>query len=214
MATLSKDTVQRLAVLRALSMWQKGAYGPVRLQKVLFFADKGNRPDWRLFTFKKWRLGQYSDEIAESLNALRDAGRVTSVYDGPSERIRALVPSAMRRSLTRFFRDYFWEWSEALDSAFNTWAYLTNDDIIQKAHDDPTYTKNDHGDVIFRSFDAACVEFQGLSDALAERIGDFVDPRLQRGMLARVSSCASRPVKREDWRHIYFGEPRKAAKAV
>ncbi|HEY1784347.1 MAG TPA: hypothetical protein VGG30_02320, partial [Pirellulales bacterium] len=125
MSTLSKQTIQRLAVLRALSLWKNGAYGPVRVHKTLFFADKNaGDQEWHLFTFKKWQLGQYSDEIAAALNGLRSAGCISTVYDGPSERI---VPTMADETLTKIenlFRDFFKRWDDALLPAFEDWAYL------------------------------------------------------------------------------------------
>jgi uncharacterized protein YwgA len=214
MAVLSKATIQRLALLRALSMWRHGAYGPVRLHKTLFFADRDNDPEWRLFTFKKWWLGQYSDEVSEKLNDLQEAGRIHCVYDGPSERIQADLSSSTTRELRQFFDSFFPKWSTALKSAFKTWAYLSNDDIITKAHDDTSYTKSKHGDIILESFDSECVTFERLDDEVAENLSDLVDVRLQTGLLKRLSASVEKPIKSEDWRHIYFGERRDAAKAI
>jgi hypothetical protein len=67
MAKLGRETVQRLAVLRALTLWRRGPYGPVRLQKTMFRADQNHPEQKRLFTFKKYYLGQYSQQIAEAL---------------------------------------------------------------------------------------------------------------------------------------------------
>ena len=215
MAVLSKVTIQRLAVLRALSMWQRGAYGPLRLHKALFFADKNTPAGWRLFTFKKWRLGQYSDEIAGTLNALRQAGRITTRYDGPSERMKADLPKATSRLLEEFFREYFPAWNENLTRSFHDWAYLDNDTIIDRAHDDPSYTRTQRGEVIFSSFDADLVEFSDLDSQVAEEFSDLVDVGLQQGLLTRLAVAAERPAKGEDWRQLYFGEgPRNPAKAA
>ena len=212
MAVLSKKTIQRLAVLRALSLWQRGAYGPVRLHKMLYFADKETGEEWRLFTFKKWFLGQYSNEIAEALNALRAAGVVTTWYDGPSERINADLSAPIRSQLSVFFGTYFPEWSAKLRHAFRKWAYLSNDNIIRKAHEEPGYRNAEHGDVIFSSFDAESVEFSRLDDDVAEELCDLVDPRFQPGLMKRLRHAAQRPAEGEDWRHIYFGEKPRTAK--
>jgi hypothetical protein len=214
MAVLSKATVQRLAVLRALSMWRNGAYGPVRLHKTLFFADRDNEPEWRLFTFKRWWLGQFSDEVSDKLNDLRQVGRISCVYDGPSERICAELPIAMARALRQFFDSYFPKWTTGLKSAFKTWAYLSNDDIIRKAHDDPSYTKSQHGNIILESFQCQLVTFEELDDELAENLSDLVDVRLQTGLLKRLYASVDEPIKAEDWRQIYFGERREAAEAI
>ena len=203
MATLDKKTIQKLAALRALGMWSRGAYGPLRLQKTLFFADKDNIPEWRIFTFKKWRLGQYSDELSESLNDLDSAGRINQIFDGPSTRIKAVMPPRTKHKVAKFFRSYFPAWNVGLTKAFRTWAYLTNDQIIKKAHDDLTYKQNAHGDTIFESFSGS-VEFPELDDDDAEDISDFVDFRLQQNIVKRTKRAAERNVRSEDWRSIYF----------
>jgi hypothetical protein len=207
MGCLSKRAIQRLAVLHTLALWRRGAYGPVRVHKTLFFADKNSADQtWRLFTFKKWNLGQYSDEIASSLNDLQAAGRVSTVFDGPSQRIRAHVPPSMRPRIAAFFADYFREWNAALKPAFKEWAHLRNVDIINRAHQDSTHTSANHGDTIFRSFSAKKVEFDNLDNDIAEQLSDLVDVQLHAGLLKRAAEAARRPRKHEDWRRIYFGE--------
>ncbi|HEV3004506.1 MAG TPA: hypothetical protein VGX78_08585 [Pirellulales bacterium] len=207
MGSLSKRTIQRLAVLHTLSLWRRGAYGPVRLHKTLFFADK-NSPDpaWRLFTFKKWKLGQYSDEIDAALNDLQVLGRVSTVFDGPSERIRAHVPPSMRPRIAAFFADYFPQWSAALKPAFKECAHLHKVDLIHPAHQDSTHASVNHGDTIFWSFSAKEVEFDELDEDVAERLSDLVDVRFHEALRKRVAQAAGRPRKHEDWRRIYFGE--------
>jgi len=213
MAVLRKQALQRLAVLHALSMWRRGAYGPVRVHKTLFFADKDGDPDWRLFTFKKWRLGQYSDEIADALNELREAGRITSWYDGPCERLRAEMPFVLKKPVRQFFADYFAKWNESLTEAFSKVAYLSNDAIVDVAHSDPTYKTSEHGQVIFTSFDHEEVEFVELDDRLAEDLSDLVDTRLHAGLEKQLSLAVDRRAVGEDWRIIYFGSSKRAAKA-
>ena len=204
MAILNKKTIQRLATLYALSLWSRGAYGPVRLQKTLFFADKDNEAGWRLFTFKKYYLGQFSDELAESLNDLREMGRIKSRYDGPSERLTANIPVLAGAPIKRFFHKYFRKWHVALQEAFEQIAYLSNDAILAAAHEDPTYKTSQHGQVIFKSFTCPSVEFADLPDETAEALSDLVDARLHHALSKRLKEAIQRPAKGENWREIYF----------
>ena len=213
-AILTRETVQRLAVLRALMQWSKGAYGPVRLQKTLFFADKENDPKWRFFTFKKHYLGQYSDEVSEVLNQLQKAERVETHYDGPSQRIVANISWKTREMLTDFFDTYFAPWSMAFDKAFKEWAYLNSDDVIRRAHSDATYTKAKFGEMIFRSQLAAFIEFEGLSFGCGEYLSDLVDDRLHRNLQNRLTMALEKPVAGEDWRSKYFPEGSPLLEAV
>jgi hypothetical protein len=206
MAAFSKKSVQRLAVLRALGMWARGAYGPVRLHKTLYFADEHGDPKWTLFTFRRWHLGQYSDEIAAALNDLKAANRISSEYDGPCERIRAELPQASMRRVKRFFTRYFPEWSRGLGAAFRKWAYLSNDDILTRAQEHESYTKKNHGELIISSFDAEEISFEGIDAEEAEHLLDLVDPKLQRGIKGKLALALDRPPRGEDWRAIYFAD--------
>lgn len=212
MTMLSKEAIQRLAVLRALYLWRKGADGPARLHKTLFAAQKTSKDrQWRLFDFKRGRFGEYSNEVASALNDLQRAGRVETIYDGPSARIRANAPLSMRRRIGQFFDDYFTDWSNALLPAFRQWAYLSNDTIARSAHDDAAHTKANHGEAIFSSFRSSEVQFEDLDEDLAEQLSDFVDVKLHNALRQRVAFAAERPRKNEDWRQIYFGKVRETA---
>jgi hypothetical protein len=117
----------------------------------------------------------------------------------------------MKHRLRSFFWNYFNEWERGLRTAFREWAYLSNDDIIDKAHKDHSYTKAEHGEVILTSFEYLEVEFRGMSDDEAESLSDTVDATLCKQLSKRLAEAVERPIVAEDWRHIYFGEPRKQA---
>ncbi len=207
MAALTKRTIQKLAVLHALSLWRRGAYGPVRLQKTLFFADKDSADQkWRLFTFKRWHLGQYSDDVSNALNSLQSAERINTHFDGPSQRIEAVIPAKLQLPVRNLFRKYFEDWNVALEGAFEKWAHLNNDQILVKAHDDPTYKQSQHGQIIAKSALPAVVEFTGLDEDVAESLTDAVDPLLTKTLRSRLLKASVRPPRSEDWRSIYFGE--------
>jgi len=210
MTALSKQTIQRLAVLRAIDMWQKGAPSGVRLQTTLFFADKKiPKSGRRIFTFRRWRLGQYSDEVSDAINSLLNAGQITVQYDGPADRLRTSLSPESRRIVQRFFAKHFPAWNRGLRSAFKTCAQLNNDELVHSAQDDPAYTNRDRGGLIFPSFSQKELPFPRLSDHEAERLSDLVDERLQKGLRERLSKAVLRRAAGEDWRRIYF-EPAAA----
>jgi hypothetical protein len=122
------------------------------------------------------------------------------------DRLRAEISRRTKNDLVKFFQEYFRQWDDSLKVAFSKWGYLNNDAIITRAHDDPSYTRNQQGDVIFSSFADESVEFEGLDPDLAERLADLVDVRLHEGIEKRLAAAVERPAKAEDWRSIYFGE--------
>jgi len=207
-AKLSRETVQRLAVLKALSLWQNGAYGPVRVHKVLFFTDKKASATSRrnLFTFKKWALGQYSDEIASALNGLRTSGRLRNVFDGPAERLTAIIPRPAQVMIDEFFESWYPELDKDMAVVFDEWGYLSNAEIIRKAHEDHTYTESEKGEIIWESTLPDVVEIAELSDDDAENLSDLVDPRLFLALRDRLQEAVKIPAKHSDWRRRYFCE--------
>ncbi len=205
MAKLARATIQKLAVLRALGLWNQGVYGPVRLHKTLFFADKLNKPGCRLFTFKKYYLGQYSHEIAEALNVLRTAGKLLCRFDGPAERIAAKESNQSLKKIKLLFANYYPEWDKELMKAFHDWGYLTNDQILVKAHDDPSYTESEFGKVIFKTGLKNEVDLPALAADTAEQLTDLVDGELAVQLRNRLIRAFKRPAKTVDWRTRYFG---------
>lgn len=205
MITLSKETIQRLAVLRAVSLWEKGAQGPARLHKTLFFADHDSADQKRrLFTFKRWCLGQYSDEVANALNSLQDAGRIRVHFDGPAGRIDITLSTRSSDRLRRFFRRFFPEWEKSLARAFRRWAHLNEDQILVEAQDDPAYRQFRHGEIIAASSLPKHVELSELDDQEAEFLADLVDSRLAGTLKTRLRTAAKTHARREDWKSIYF----------
>jgi hypothetical protein len=204
MAKLSKATIQKLAVLRALTLWKRGAYGPVRLQKTMFAVDKENA--LRLFTFKKYYLGQYSEEISGALNSLRAAGRLQSSFDGPSERLQAMVSPQAAKKIRQLFAHAFPEWEKQLNKAFPDWGYLSNNSILKKAHGDATFTKTIHDDVIFDSNIKEMIDIPELSDETAKELADLVDEKLGATLRKRIFAAVKVAAGSEDWRSLYFGD--------
>jgi hypothetical protein len=206
MAKLSRKTIQRLGVLRALSLWQNGADGKVRLQKTLFFADKRNDPDKRLFTFKKYFLGQYSPEVSEALNALHKSTKLECHFDGPAERLSVSLPQPVREAIEKIFSRTFPAWEKTLAESFREWAYLPNREMLEKAHDDPSYTEQEFDQIIFEGSLPESVDVP-IDAATAERLTDFVDENLSDFLKERLGQAMrTRNEPAGDWRKLYFEE--------
>jgi hypothetical protein len=212
MAKLTKSTIHRLAVLRALSLWQRGAYGALRLHKILFAADKHSTS--KLFTFKKYYLGQYSEDVSEALNALRSAGRLRASFDGPAERLIPIIAPVSAARIDKLFTAGFPKWMRALRGAVQEWGRLSHDNVLKKAHEDATRTENTHDHVIFASTLPDLVDVPGLSAEAAEELTDLVDEKLSSTLRERPTAAAKAPVHASNWRQAYFGESPRTRKAV
>ncbi len=210
MAKLSKQTLQRLAVLRALVLWKHGAYGPLRVHKTLFFTEE-KHPSERFFDFKRWMHGQFSEEIDASLNDLARAGRMAFVCDGPSVRLVAQLPDDLRQTLERVFEDNFRAWTAALKETHDTIGYLVNDQLLEEAHRQESYTNSSRGELIARSTFADAVEIDIDSDE-AEALSECVDPDFARLLKRQMDQACQQPFEAEDWREIYFADEKPVSK--
>lgn len=204
MANIKRETIRSLAVLRVLFLWQHGAYGPVRLHKTMFAADRASSQ--HIFTYKKYYLGQYSQNISDALNTLQSAGRLKSIYDGPAERLKAVLSLESILKIKKLFSRGFPEWEKKLKEAFSVWGYLTNDQILKKAHEDATYTETIHDQIILESTLPAIVSVPSLDDEDAEELNDLVDDRLVPFLKGRIQKACKIPAADINWRHLVFGE--------
>jgi uncharacterized protein YwgA len=210
MSKLTKKTIQKLAVLRTLTLWQRGPYGSLRLQTIMFAADKLNKT--KIFTFKKYYLGQYSEGISDALNALRAAGVLTSLFDGPAERLKAEVSLQTADKVRKLFTHAFPQWERELKRAFHQWGNLSNDSILKKAHEDAVFTEMRHGQVIFKSTINDTIDVPELNRETAEELADLVDERFTRELRKRIFAATKKPADPIDWRRVYFDEPQQRSK--
>ena len=202
MPVFSKETLQRLATLHAISNWgDSGAFGEMRVQKTLFFADK-NSGERHILTFKKWDYGQYSEDVAKCLNAIRAAGRLESEFGGQAIRIYATIGPHAKRLIAKALKCNFSSWFAEFGKAFSEWAYLPNEEILDRAHRDASFTENERGDVIFASSISDTIELLGITDDEAEQLADLVDPVLNLRIHRGIERALMLDDQIPDWRKI------------
>lgn len=207
MARLTRETIQRLAVLRALALWHNGPFGKCRLHRTLFLADKSN-PRKRLFTFRKYRLGPHSPDVSNALNALSKSSRIECVFEGPAERLKAAVSRSAISTIKHVLARRFPQWEAGLIQAFSESGHLPDEDILQEVRD-PTYAQSDFDQVIFQSALPAMVGIPGLDAQTAERLTDLVDERLNTALKDQFLRTLKAASARKDvvpWRKAYFNK--------
>lgn len=204
MAALARRTIQRLAILRAVSLWGKGgAYGPLRVQKTLFFAGS-SLPDEHFFTFEKGRHGQYSDEVTTSLNVLKRAGKIDVDFAADADRIYTTVPASAANMIISLFEHSFSTWNAALLESFSEWGYKPNSEIYQNSHAHPSYTDNAEGAVLCDGSLPEVSEIQYLSSDDAESLSDLVDPIYQRRTHERMLAALDLPnCPQSNWQELF-----------
>lgn len=202
MCHVRNTTIQRLATLYALSLWgKKGAFDLLRLQKTLFFADK-NSGQPHFFTWKKWHYGQFSDGLSDSLNDLASAGCVKLRLRGDAVQSAATISEAARETLMSIFERAFPAWRRELLLAFDEWGYLPHTTILERAHDDDTFTDNDHGEEIFLCSLPGDVDLADIEATDIEDVLDLIDPKFQDRLTERLRKAVNADHFESDWREL------------
>jgi hypothetical protein len=204
MAQLPKKTIQKLAVLYALSLWKKGACGPVRVHKTLFFAE--NDLPRHLFTFKRYHYGQYSKEIDAVLNSLQESGRLKVHFDGAAARLQSSLAADAANHIEFLFSHHSPEWLQGLKAAIQQFGYLKNDELIRRAHEDDSYTDNEHDELIHESTLDSLVNLPNIDAELAERLSDIVDERLTTALTNRFKKAMNAEPRHLDWQVLFVGD--------
>jgi uncharacterized protein YwgA len=150
MGTISKDTFKRLFLLYTIGRFQDGVYGLLRLNKVVYFGlkDAPIKP----FGFRRDRYGQHSndlDAINEQLLSMNHT-KATPLDTGQGNRYSLTD----KKSVT--FHNLALQHADAklkvrIDKAVETYGYLREKELLEKAHSDPQFldaVENDT-DVLF-----------------------------------------------------------------
>lgn len=204
MAKLSKRTLQRLAVLRALLLWRRGAYGALRVHKTLFFSEEKHGSQ-RFFDFKRWHYGQFSDEIENSLNDLSHSGRMNLVFDGACVRLVPNLAGDLQATIERLFEVHFSAWNIALLETQDLQGYWINDQILEEAHRHQSHLSSVPGQIIAKATIGEYVEIN-IDEDEAESLSESVDPHFTRILKRQMDKACAEPFEAEDWRAIYFAD--------
>ena len=138
MGTISKDTFKRLFLLYTIGRFKDGVYGLFRLNKVVYFAlkDASLKP----FGFRRDRYGQHSndlDTINEQLLSMNHTkatpfesgqGNKYSLSDKKNISFHSLAMSHIDAKL-----------KEKIDKAVKNYGYLSEKELLEKAHSDPKF---------------------------------------------------------------------------
>ena len=145
MGTISKDTFKRLFLLYTIGHFKDGAYGLVRLNKVVYFGLKDAH--LKPFEFKRDRYGQHSDDldtINEQLLSMNHT-KATPLESGQGNRYSLTDKRSMTfHNLALSHVDV--KLKERIDEAVETYGYLSEKELLKKAHLDAEFleaVKND-----------------------------------------------------------------------
>lgn len=146
MGTISKDTFKRLFLLYTIGHFKDGVYGLVRLNKVVYFGLKDAH--LKPFEFKRDKYGQHSDDldtINEQLLSMNHTkatplssgkGNKYSLTDKKSITFHNLALSHVDAKL-----------KEGIDKAIETYGYLSEEELLKRAHMDAEFLEAVERDV-------------------------------------------------------------------
>lgn len=76
MGSISNLTLQKLVILNTIKQFREGVFGKTRLQKTTFMILRDKDFPYKIFKYKNWYHGAYSEEVQTSLEHLISLGLV------------------------------------------------------------------------------------------------------------------------------------------
>lgn len=193
MGRISADTLRRLYLLNVIATFPRGSYGLLRLQKVAYIAQRGGKQP-KPFKYKKYHLGQYSEELdavkdqlcsmgyvaalpldtATSLKLKLSDGSVVELWTGGN---RLVIADSEIMNLYRFaLAQVYPSLPESIGSAVEEYGLLKEAELIAKCYAFPEVQRTEFDKVIVESDLPAWIEAKELSEDDCEELELSLNP--------------------------------------
>jgi hypothetical protein len=178
---ISADTLRRLYLLNVIAAFPRGSYGLVRLQKVAYIAQRGSKQP-KPFKYKKYHLGQYSEELDTVKDQLCSMGYVAALPLDTAKSLTLKLPDGSVFELpmggNRFviadgeMMDFYQlalaqvypSLPESISSAVEEYGFLKEAELIDKCYAFSEVQRTEFDKVIVESDLPAWIEAKELSE--------------------------------------------------
>lgn len=147
MGKISKDTFKKITLLYLIGKF-KTLYSNYRLQKVLYFCEKGS--PIKPFTFKHTQYGQFSVDAQKTVNALEKMGfiqasKLDTCKTGKQWSIQKNLKLKEYENIIKHASDKF---KMNIDNCIKKYKYLNQAELKILAHNDEKFKNTKFKDVI------------------------------------------------------------------
>lgn len=192
-STISADTFRRIFLLNIVDGFRDGSYGLMRLHKITYIVER-ERQRKKVFEFRKYKHGQYSETLDVTKDQLISMGYITAV---PLETAKVIqfklagktvdvnlggnIYRIADRTVMDFYRDSFRDISPDLvgviQEAIDSYGYLAEEQLLRRCYEFPEFVKTNFEDIIFESDLPEQIEVAGLSHDECEELELSLNPR-------------------------------------
>lgn len=183
MGVISKQTVQKLFLLGIVEKFRDGVYGAKRLQKLTYFIEKDHNK--KPFTFKKWRYGQFSEEIETVKEQLISMGHlvVIPLKTGDGNQYR-MSGKSFFNGLNKVLETILPGIHNMIECVVNQIGYLPEKELLKFAYQDPLLKATRFGkDILKENLPEEGIRVPNLNDEDCEEIQLILNPEFTSSLL-------------------------------
>jgi len=166
--SISSDTFRRIYLLNIINGFRRGVFGLKRLHKVAYISERESK-ETRLFEFKKYHHGQYSETLDMIKDQLISLDLVKAIPLSSAQVIRFTLPDEKTidittggntyvvtdRDIMDFYHDAFTRISpglmEAVHRTIQEYGYLPEEELIKRCYDFQEFVETEFDEMIFEA---------------------------------------------------------------
>lgn len=173
MGVISKDTFKRLFLLYLINEFKDGAYGKLRLSKIAYFIAR--KFDLKIFEYKWYHYGQFSENLSDILEQLISMGYITSLPLDTEKGNKYTVRSEIQdySSIISTIPGLI----EKTKEIVGTWGYASEEKIINEAYGFDEVKGLKCNDMIFYENLPDEIELKNLDEEICEELDLAFNPR-------------------------------------
>lgn len=149
-ATIQKETFQRLTLLYLVGRFPDGVFSSFRLQKVLYYGTNAEEVKPKPFTFHHTRFGQYSCDARGVLDEMYEEGLLEQEkLAGESKGVRwqsgALIDTAVVHAN---LEGGFPQLAKSINASVKEYGFMKQRELDERVHADPILEEVPEGDIL------------------------------------------------------------------
>ncbi len=206
MGKINKDTYKRAFALYVVSAFDKGIYGSVRFQKVVYEATK--KSDRHPFRYKRYHHGQYSYELQDTNEQLLTLGYLNALpldhKAGNDGNHYVLGASFDKSDLSNVLRRILGDTTiDAISQAVSKIGYEQQGVLLDLMHSELDKLGIQMNELIFDSSLPEQIELVGLDDDDCENIELILNPEFVSAMRMIAETCSKATFDASKVKRVY-----------
>ncbi len=184
LCAIPADVFRRIYLYTIIGKFDNGVYGALRLQKITYISERYSKKI-KPFSYKKYLLGEFSDQVQNTKEQLISLGFVKAVPLDNVHKITIQTEDETWESInmgnryvacdkdnlkfyesiiTRAYPDFM----EMINQAVSKYGYLKEPDLLKHCYDFEEFKNKSEGEIIYNTNLPEWINIPGLSNDVCE----------------------------------------------